>query len=182
MSFEKTFEVIANQLPAEGVDFLMIGGHAVSVYGYVRATIDVDFMIAAEDVATVRKVMKSAGFSNVSAGENVIFFSQPDSVLRIDFLPVDTATMRELLSRASSVEYAGSSLRIPGLEDLIAMKLFALHNGPAKRERRDSEDVVQLVLEHGWNVEAQLKPLCLRFADQALYNKLATRIEGERLA
>jgi predicted nucleotidyltransferase len=112
----------------------------------------------------------------------VIFFSQPDSVLRIDFLPVDTATMRELLSRASSVEYAGSSLRILGLEDLIAMKLFALHNGPAKRERRDSEDVVQLVLEHGWNVEAQLKPLCLRFADQALYNKIAKRIEGERLA
>ena len=154
----------------------MIGGHAVSVYGYVRATMDVDFMIAAEKATAVRDVMKSAGFTNVSESDNVIFFSRPDSALRVDFLPVDAETMSELLSRSSSIEYADSSLRVPCLEDLIAMKLFALKNGSAKREQRDSEDVVQLVLEHQWNIQAQLRPLCLRFADEGVYEKLAKRI------
>lgn len=180
MSIKQTFEVIAKRLPEAGVDFLMIGGHAVNVYGYVRATMDVDFMIAAEQVSAVREMMKASGFTNVSESENVIFFSRPDSALRVDFLSVDTETMSELISRASSVDYAGSSLRIPCLEDLISMKLFALKNGHAKRQQRDSEDVVKLVLEHQWNLEEQLRPLCLRFADEDLYAKLAKRIEGEK--
>lgn len=182
MSIEQTFELIVKRLPEAGIDFLMIGGHAVNYYGYVRATMDVDFMIAVEQVSAVREVMKASGFTNVSEYENVIFFAQPDSALRVDFLPVDAETMSELLLRAASVDYAGVSLRIPCLEDLIAMKLFALKNGSAKREQRDSEDVVQLVLEHGWNLDQQLKPLCLQFADEPLYETLVTRIEEGRNA
>lgn len=56
--FELIFDVVGRQLPAAGVEFLVIGGHAVNHYGYSRATIDVDFMIASGDVATVRAVMK----------------------------------------------------------------------------------------------------------------------------
>jgi len=44
------FETVSRDLPKAGVEFLMIGGHAVNHYGYTRATLDVDFMIAAEDL------------------------------------------------------------------------------------------------------------------------------------
>ncbi|NLX26687.1 MAG: nucleotidyltransferase family protein [Lentisphaerae bacterium] len=182
MSIESVFEVVAENLPKVGVDFLMIGGHAVNYYGYVRATMDVDFMIAASDVANVREVMKLAGFTNISESENVVFFSRPESSLRVDFLPVDASTMEMLLERSVVVDYAGSSLRIPCLEDLVAMKLFALKNGSPKRRLKDSEDVVQLVVEYDWSVENQLKPLCLRFADKALFEELSARIKEERNA
>lgn len=182
MAIETIFEIVCRALSSVGVDFLMIGGHAVNYYGYTRATMDVDFMIACGDVSGVRATMKEAGFTNVSQAENVVFFGRPDSPIRIDFLPVDGQTMKKLLSNSVPTDYLGVALRVPSLEDLVAMKIFALHNGSVKRLLRDSEDIVRLVLEHGWSLERQLKPLCLRYADEALYAKLVERIEGEKHA
>jgi hypothetical protein len=60
------FETVARELPAAGVDFLLVGGLAVNHYGYTRSTLDVDFMIAAGDLGKVRDVMVAAGFTNCS--------------------------------------------------------------------------------------------------------------------
>ena len=46
---DTVFEVVARRLPKVGLDCLMIGGHAVNHYGVIRATQDIDFMIAATD-------------------------------------------------------------------------------------------------------------------------------------
>jgi len=175
MSVETVFETVCRELPSAGVEFLMIGGHAVNHYGYIRATMDVDFMITAEAVSSVREVMRNSGFTNVSEGENVIFFSRPDSPIRVDFLPVDAETMKTLLQNAVAVDYGGFPVRVPSLTDLIAMKLFALRN--PKREARDSADIVQLVLENDLNAETDLKPLCSRFATNEIYRKLLFQIE-----
>jgi len=179
MNVEQVFDLLSCELPQAGVDFLMVGGHAVNHYGYTRATMDVDFMIAAEAVAAVREMMKKAGFSNVSEGENVIFFSRPDSPLRVDFLPVDSKTMRELLAGAVEIDYGGVSVRVPALRDLIAMKLFALKGGGARREERDFADIAHLMLLHGLDPEADLKPLCDRFSTDEIYRNLTVRIEEE---
>ncbi len=90
---ELVFDVVGNQLPQAGIEFLMVGGHAVNQYGYSRATIDVDFMITATDLDAVRAVMKRAGFTNVSQSENVVFFSKPGLPVRVDFLQVDEGTL-----------------------------------------------------------------------------------------
>lgn len=177
---QNVFEVVTRRLPEAGIDFLMIGGHAVNYYGFIRATMDVDFMIAASDQHAVRRIMTEAGFTNISTAENVTFFSQPDSSLRVDFLSVDLDTLRQLLDRAVQVPYLAVSVTVPCLEDLISMKLFALHNGSPKRASRDSEDIVRLVIEHDLDLETTLKPLCLRFADEAEYRALKERIEQER--
>lgn len=179
-AIQDVFEVVTRRLPAAGVDFLMIGGHAVNYYGFIRATMDVDFMIAASAESTVRQMMKEAGFTNISSAENVIFFSRPDSSLRVDFLSVDSGTLQQLIGRAVQVPYLATTVTVPCLEDLVAMKLFALHNGSPKRAIRDSEDVVRLVIEHQWDLEKQLKPLCERFADASAYDALKERIQGER--
>lgn len=170
------FDVVSKQLPRAGVEFLMIGGHAVNHYGYSRATIDVDFMIAANDVAAVRSVMKAAGFTNVSESENVVFFKHPKIPFRVDFLQVDSESMRKLMANATRTEYAGVPMAIPSLKDLISMKLFALKCGSPRREGKDFPDIVNLVLEHGLDVEAELKPLCNKFADEQTYARLAEHI------
>lgn len=175
------FETVSRKLPEAGVSFLMIGGHAVNHYGYTRATMDVDFMIAAENISTVRRVMKDAGFTNVSEGEAVIFFSLPDSPVRVDFLPVDSGTLTQLLSGAVPVTYGGAWLHVPCLRDLLAMKLFALKGGNLRRKERDMADVSELVIGNGLSVEADLKPLCERYASSRIYAELAVRIrEMER--
>ncbi len=171
------FDVVANRLPQAGVDFLMIGGHAVNQYGYSRATLDVDFMIAAVNLDTVRSVMKEAGFSNVSQSENVVFFNKPGDPLRVDFLQVKNETMDALLADAQSVDYGGQSLKVPSLKNLIAMKLFALKSGSPGRWEKDFPDIAHLVDENGLDVEADLRPLCERFADDEIFAKLSVRIQ-----
>ena len=175
-SMEYIFGVVGQKLPVDGVEFLMICGHAVNHYGYSRATIDVDFMIASSQVDAVCSVMKAAGFTNVSQSENVVFFDHPEIPYRVDFLHVDESTLRALVDGARRVEYGGQSLLVPGLLDLIAMKLFALKSGSAKREEKDFPDIVHLAVEHGLDLEVDLKPLCDRFADQAIYRKLVEKI------
>ena len=178
MDINFVFETINKNLSARGVDILMIGGHAVNYYGYIRATMDVDFMIASEAISLVRDQMKAAGFTNISEGENVIFFNHPKSSIRVDFLSVDTGTMATLLQHAVVTDYGGFSVKVPSLLDLISMKLFSLRN--PKREERDMMDIVQLVLENKLDVASSLKPLCDRFSTNTIYQKLKKRIEEER--
>jgi len=176
-SIEFIFEIVGVRLPQAGIDFLMIGGHAVNQYGFSRATIDVDFMIASADSDEVRSVMNDAGFTNVSQSENVFFFSKPGLPVRVDFLKVDGDTMKTLLQDAQEVDYGGQLLRIPSLENLIAMKLFALKSGSPGRWEKDFPDIVHLVVENGMNVEKNVKPLCDRFANEDIYSKLKSRIK-----
>lgn len=178
----KVFEVVSQRLPESNIPFLMIGGHAVNHYGYTRATMDVDFMIAANDVVSVRNIMKASGFTNVSEGETVIFFSLPESPLRVDFLPVDAETMKQLLDGAIDVSYGGAPLKVPSLKDLLAMKLFALKGGAIGRKERDAEDVVQLMILNDLKPDQDLKPLCDRFATEELFTELANRIQELRHA
>lgn len=178
MSIAKIFETVSRELPAAGVEFLMIGGHAVNHYGYTRATMDVDFMVASDAMGSVREVMKSAGFTNVSEGENVIFFHHPDSHVRVDFLPVDSETMTKLQKGAVEVDYGDFPLCVPSLLDLISMKLFAMKN--PKRKERDGSDIVHLMIENKLDSERDLKPLCDLFATDAMYESLKHRVEEER--
>ncbi len=181
-NMEIIFDVVGRVLPAVGVEFLLIGGHAVNHYGYSRATIDVDFMIASSHADAVRTAMRSAGFTNISQTDNVVFFNHPAIPHRVDFLQVDAETLRSLVGRASRIEYGGQSLLVPSLPDLIAMKLFALKQGSAQREAKDFPDIVNLVLEHGLDIEAELEPLCEKYADQEIYSRLARKIREERNA
>jgi predicted nucleotidyltransferase len=173
---EFVFEVVGTRLPQAGIDFLMVGGHAVNQYGYTRATIDVDFMVASADLDAARTVMKEAGFTNVSQSENVVFFNKPGLPIRVDFLKVGGATMQALLQDAREVGYGGQTLRVPSLENLIAMKLFALRSGSQGRWEKDFPDIVHLVVENRMSVGEELKPLCERYANDDIYLKLKSRI------
>jgi predicted nucleotidyltransferase len=177
---EFIFEVVGTKLPQAGVDFLMIGGHAVNQYGYSRATIDVDFMIASSDLDVARSIMRDAGFTNISDSDNVVFFNKPDIPVRVDFLKVDAGTLKSLMLDAREVDYGGYALKIPSLENLIGMKLFALDSGSSDRWEKDFPDVVHLVVENDLNIEEDLKPLCDRFASDEIFSKLVSRITEMR--
>jgi hypothetical protein len=51
----------ARDLPAHGVDCLLIGGFAVNHHGYTRNTLDVDFMIAMKIFALSQSVDRRMG-------------------------------------------------------------------------------------------------------------------------
>jgi predicted nucleotidyltransferase len=175
---DMVFDVVAKRLPEEGVDCIMIGGHAVNHYGVTRATQDIDFMIAAADEPVVRAIMQENGFTNIATQENVVFFNKSNSSLRIDFLKVDRSTMDKLMLHAVCIEYfGGHRVKVPSLHDLLAMKIFAMNHGGARRQDKDMRDIVNLVVANKIDVETDLQKLCVSFGNDRLFQSLRKSIE-----
>lgn len=170
--------LIDTELEPAGVHCLLIGGFAVNYYGYTRNTLDVDFMIVAEHLQVAKGCLQKAGFSNFSQHSNVSFFNRPGSNLRVDFLMVEAATMAKLLANAVFTEVYGVKVRLPALQDLLAMKLFSLGQNSAQRMGKDLPDIVYLTLVNQVDVEAILKPLALRYATADLFEMVAAQIRS----
>lgn len=174
------FRVVAEVLTPAGIDSLLIGGFAVNYYGYSRSTLDVDLLIVADRRDEVREIMKSEGFTNVAAHENVTFVQRPGSSWRVDFLHVDKNTMAQLLSRAEQGVVGEKTVRLPSLKDLIAMKLFSLAQNPARRMGKDLPDIVHLAVHHHLDLERDLHPLAVRFASEEVYELVANQVRALR--
>lgn len=170
------FRRVVETLGKENLDFLLIGGMAVNYYGYTRATADIDFMVAVNKVSQARRALSQAGFTNVLEQENVLFFHWPDQPVRVDLLKVDEETFARLLQKSVAIEVHAMPLRVPALDDLIAMKLFALKHGGAKRMAKDMVDVVQLTLANNLDLEQTIKPLALRYADEVWYQQIEMQV------
>jgi len=173
-------KVVSRQLPAAGVDCILIGGFAVNYHGYTRNTLDVDFMIVAQQLDAVRKIMTHAGFTNVAIDENVAFFSAPGLPLRVDFLRVDGDTMRKLLINAINASVHGCEVKVPALMDLIAMKIFALSRDVARRMGKDLPDIAYLSVLHNLDLESDIRPLCNRFGTGKTYDLIRRQVEALR--
>jgi predicted nucleotidyltransferase len=80
------FKEFLKLLNDKNVRYLLIGGYAVSHYGYVRPTGDMDIWIAVapENAEKVAEVVREFGFSNVSAE----LFSKPGQIIRMGLPPL----------------------------------------------------------------------------------------------
>jgi hypothetical protein len=172
--------VASRQLPAAGIDCILIGGFAVNWHGYTRNTLDVDFMIVAEQHDAVRRIMTQAGFTNSTIQDNVAFFSAPDSPLRVDFLRVDRNTMGKLLANALLANVQGFEVKVPALQDLIAMKIFSLSQDVPRRMGKDLPDIAYLSVLHNLDLESDLQPLCSRFGTSGVYELIRGQVEALR--
>ena len=177
-SLDTIFSLVEGLLTAGGVRCVLIGGFAVNHYGYSRNTVDVDFMVASDDMAAVRRVFVEAGYSNVTSGENAVFFQSPHAPLRVDFLHVDADTMSALVARARPVDMHGHRILVPALKDLLGMKLFALAHAQNRRMDKDLPDIAHLCVIHNLNLESDIRPLCEQFANASIFRQVSDRVRS----
>lgn len=131
---------IFETLDRHGVDYLTIGGWAVIAHGYVRATIDIDFM-ASQDAANIRRLAAAlaelnARLRGVDADKlgidptdpevlgNGASFTMDTDAGPLDFLndvpgSADFASMKR---RSRMADAGGIAVWVVGFEDLIRMK------------------------------------------------------------
>ena len=113
-----------------GVDYILVGGWAVNIYGYIRATVDLDIWILA-DAGNAKKVYAAvAEFGAPVAEMKPEDFAEYGMIFQIGVAPCRV----EIISKISGVSYAdavtravpktidGIPVRIISLEDLIANK------------------------------------------------------------
>lgn len=139
------FKEFLRLLNSAQIEYLVVGGYAVSYHGYPRPTGDLDIWVAARPDNAVKLVDALAKFGFADAGVNEALFLEPGRVVRMGVPPVRI----ELLTSISGVEFAGCVTRkveavldgvpvaIIGRDDLIANKLAAGRD-------RDRDDVSRL--------------------------------------
>lgn len=124
---------VAAILTKQEVDYAVIGAMAASVHGSIRATTDADALAAVtvSRLAKLEKAFKRAGF------ETDLRRGDPDDPIPALLAIVDEHGNRvELLAglrgldpaafaRCITVPFAGTTVRVIGREDFIAMKCFA---------------------------------------------------------
>lgn len=133
-SSELLLEVV-KILDQQKIPYAVIGAFAVAYYGVVRASLDIDALIAIDkDAKSINEFMTA--LADVQAQAWLREADDEDPVRgvivvedcygnRVDLLLGIKNFDSSALERASSIQFAGKQLRIIGLEDLIIMKLLA---------------------------------------------------------
>jgi hypothetical protein len=156
-------------LVREKIEYAVIGAMAASVHGVVRASFDADAVLAltVQQAPDLERKFIAAGFeTQLRHGDS----SDPIPALlsltdafhnRVDLLVGLRGLEAAAFSRAVSVPFKRSSLRVIGREDFIAMKVFA--SGP-----QDLADATAALSVAGGSLDmALLRQLATRYGRDA---------------
>ena len=168
--------ILHKQATDRGLRFMVIGGHAVNAYLEPRVTLDVDFMICADDRDVWLELIQNEGFRIVNDGGNFLQFDPPHGIQwRLDLMIVGAKSFETLNAAANEVSCLGIPAKVPREQDLIAMKLHALHHGPPERRLKDLPDIVGLMNRLNWTVEsAELAALLEKYGTPELRDAILT--------
>ena len=119
-----------------------------------------------------------AGFTSYSIMPMVLFFQNPNDPVRVDFLKIDPETFGKIMQSAVLTEIKGCSVKVPSLENLLAMKFHSLNESPFRG--KDFEDIVWLSINNNVDEENVLRPLALKYATEEVYQQICERIHHEK--
>jgi predicted nucleotidyltransferase len=117
------FREFLRLLNAHRVDYLLVGGYAVGLYGYPRATIDLDIWIRGDADNAERVVATLAAFGFDLPEVTPALFVNPRALVRFGVPPFRI----ELMTAIDGVEYAGCRARATDFDiDGITVPVIAL--------------------------------------------------------
>ncbi|MFH1826388.1 MAG: nucleotidyltransferase [bacterium] len=147
MDFEKAFNLLLKAFQDKKIDFALIGGFALHVAGYTRATQDIDFLVLKEKLSEVKNIMKAKGYELLFESDDVVTFDCDESDLgRVDFLLAHRKYAKAMLSRArnKSILHGKFSLKVVIPEDLVGLKVQSSANDPG-RFYQDMADIEAII-------------------------------------
>lgn len=126
IEFPQDFSEFLKLLNAHHVEYLLIGGFAVAMYGYPRATADMDVWVSRHSNNSERLVACLREFGFDSPNLNAELFEDPDRIIRMGVAPlrieiltsIDGVDFAECVARAQTTTVDGSSVPVISLEDL----------------------------------------------------------------
>jgi len=120
------FKELLKLLNSKKIEYLIIGGYAVALYGYPRATGDLDIWIAIskENAQKAVGVLREFGF-NVPALKEELFLKKEKNIrmgmppLRIEILTsIDGVEFRECYKHRKNIKIDGIRINFISLADL----------------------------------------------------------------
>jgi hypothetical protein len=117
-------------LNSHGVEYVVVGGHAVGYHGYPRYTGDIDFFVRSspENASRVVKVLVEFGFedanrleSDLVEADKIVQLGRPPN--RIDLMTgISGVEFTEAWESAETTEMEGLAIKIIGRDALLRNK------------------------------------------------------------
>ena len=132
IKFSDYFRVSIDLVETSKVDYLIIGGVAVGVWGNIRVTEDLDLIIFVpkRNVKLILKNAKSLGFEFnekivITQAKDVGIFKIFYRNFHLDFLIASIDFERSALQRKRKVKIFNKEVFVPTKEDLLLLKIIA---------------------------------------------------------
>lgn len=139
------FKEFLKSLNDQSVEYLLVGGYAVGLHGYPRATADMDIWIrpTPSNAERIVRVVSDFGFSTTSLSPAI--FLDPDSLVRFGIPPFRI----ELMATIDGVEFASCYERrvtftIDGVDVPVLSLADLKANKRASGRHRDLNDLENL--------------------------------------
>lgn len=132
-------------LRSNGIRFCIIGGQGVNAYAEPVVSLDLDLVIAAEDVAQLTPLLQQ-GF-HVELFPHSLNVSGAGSDLRVQ-IQLDSR-YQPFIKRASERDVLGERLPVASMEDVLQGKIWAALDPQrrASKRQKDLADIARLI-EH----------------------------------
>jgi predicted nucleotidyltransferase len=124
---------VLNALDQGRVDYALVGGMAVAVWGAPRATRDIDLLVRSEDLARAMSAVRERGFTLAALPfefkdgttlQRVNRVDEAGNLMTVDFMLVDRNLESAWASR-TRVPFADGEVAVVSREALMAMKAHA---------------------------------------------------------
>ena len=154
---------------------LVVGGWAVNLLGFARATIDFDFMIFEEEFKLVAEILNSVGYQQTIKTTLYARFESKTNVALpyFDCLFANRQTYDKLVKTGKEVDLFGAKFILPEVLHIIAMKLHALKYGNSQRFSKDFNDIIALIEINNIDVLSSVfMILCEKYGNDDLYRRI----------
>ncbi|MEW6745887.1 MAG: nucleotidyl transferase AbiEii/AbiGii toxin family protein [Planctomycetota bacterium] len=165
-----------------GISFILIGGHALNVYGVARQTGDVDIVVRAEDRNEWRAILTSLGYKLYHDHPSFMQFMAPSiDTWPVDLILVDGPTFTGLHHDGREVELGAARVIVPSVEHLLALKLHVLKQQQPERELRDLEDILGLIERARVDVSRPaFLHLCEKYGTREIHDRIVELMRKRR--
>jgi hypothetical protein len=141
------FTQLVKEFEKDSIDYALCGGLAVSVHGFLRATVDIDFVVLVESVNVIRKVANKLGYlleaepMNFSNGKVKIYRFTKIEKESGDYMPLDLLILSDELmhiwERREKLPFENGFVKVLSKEALIELKLL-------RNSLQDKQDIEKL--------------------------------------
>lgn len=184
MDFEKLIIEITNVLDKLNITYAITGGYAVSIWGRLRATFDIDVvielpMIKARILAEALKKVSEAGYVDEDMVVRAIKrkgefnFIHIESGIKVDFWVLGGGEYQRIkLKRREAKSIGGKEVYFLSPEDLILSKLLWYKESGSELQLGDIESILKIQKKIDWKY---LNKWAKIHSTSGVLNKLKTR-------
>ena len=136
-------QVFLDTLSASNADYCVIGGLAVNAYAEPVVSLDLDIVVAADNIETVIEAIEE--HFRIQRFTHSVNLSTDKSDLRIQ-LQTDSR-YQDFIRRAANHTVLGYKMKVASVEDVLQGKIWAYSDDQRRKSKRqkDLADIVRLI-------------------------------------